>query len=67
VIARLHKAWQLAKGHRLKPWNSPYLRWRIETWSGVDADSITPAGFLKFVWRSRSDLFRYLGWAARRG
>jgi len=66
-MGRLHKAWQLAKGHRLKPWNSPYLRWRIETWSGVEADSITPGAFLKFVWRSRSDLYRYLGWAARRG
>jgi hypothetical protein len=60
-------AFRLSRGYRLNPWNSPYLRWRIETWSGIDADSITPSVFLKFVWANRGDLYRYLRWASTRG
>jgi hypothetical protein len=63
----LLKAFHLTRGYRFTPWNSPYLRWRIETWSGLDADSITPAIFLRFAWRNRRDLRRYLRWAASRG
>jgi hypothetical protein len=57
-------AWKLAKGYRLAPWRSPYLRWRIETWSGIEADSITREVFLDFVWKHRAELRRYLRWAA---
>lgn len=60
-------AWRLAKGYRLSPWRSPYLRWRIETYSGVEASSITPGMFLRFVWTYRRDLFRYLRWASAGG
>jgi hypothetical protein len=55
--------WQLTRGYRLRPWNSPYLRWRIETWAGIDAATITPKDFLKFCLEHRSDLARYLKWA----
>lgn len=57
-------AWRLTKGYRLAPWRSPYLRWRIETWSGVEADSITRQSFLSFVWHHRTELRRYLRWAS---
>lgn len=57
-------AWRLAKGYRLRPWRSPYLRWRIETWSGLHAEAITRQIFLQFVWRHRRELWRYLAWAA---
>jgi hypothetical protein len=56
-------AWKLAKGYRLRPWCSPYLRWRIETWSGIEAAGITPAVFLRFAWKNRAELIRYLRWA----
>jgi hypothetical protein len=56
-------AWRLAKGYRLRPWRSPYLRWRIETWSGIEAAKITPAVFLRFTWKNRAELIRYLRWA----
>ncbi len=59
--------WRLTKGYRLRLWRSPYLRWRIETWSGIDADSITPKRFLAFAWENRAALLRYLGWAASSG
>lgn len=56
-------AWRLAKGYRLWPWRSPYLRWRVETWSGLHAESITAGVFLRFVWQHRRELWRYLHWA----
>jgi hypothetical protein len=65
VIAALAVAWRLTRGYRLTPWKSPYLRWRIETYSGIHADSITPGLFFRFTWTHRRDLLRYLFWAAR--
>lgn len=56
-------AWRLTKGYRLRPWASPYLKWRIETWSGIAAHSITPRVFLRFCLEHRRDLLRYLRWA----
>ena len=57
--------WRLTRGYRLRPWQSPYLRWRIETYWGLDADRITFREFFRFVWRQRRDLLGYLRWAAR--
>ncbi|MGH9665520.1 MAG: hypothetical protein ACRD9L_13935 [Bryobacteraceae bacterium] len=56
--------WRAARGYRLCPWHSPYLRWRIETYSGLHAERITPREFWGFVWRHRADLRRFLRWAA---
>jgi hypothetical protein len=55
--------WRAAKGYRLRPWRSPYLRWRIETYWGMPAGEIDAAAFWRFVWRHRSELLRYLRWA----
>ncbi len=57
--------WGLTRGYRLRPWRSPYLRWRIETYWGVHADSVSFAAFWRFMWRQRKELRRYLRWAAR--
>jgi len=64
VIGEIVTAFRLTKGYRLHPWDSPYLKWRIETWWGIEADSITKPVFLNFVWHRRSDLWRYLRWAS---
>ena len=56
--------WRMSRGYRLRPWRSPYLRWRIETYSGVHAESIGFREFWRFVWRSRREFTRYLRWAA---
>ncbi len=64
MIREAAVAWRLGKGYRLAPWRSPYLRWRIETWSGLEASAITREVFLAFVWRHRTELLRYLRWAA---
>lgn len=63
----LRVLWFLTRGYRLRPWRSPYLRWRIETYSGLDADRITAGQFFRFSWRHRRDLLRYVKWAARHG
>ena len=63
----LEVMWRLSRGYRLRPWRSPYLRWRIETYSGFHADEIDFLSFWRFVWRHRKDLWRYLHWAANRG
>ncbi|MCS7314105.1 MAG: hypothetical protein RMI94_05715 [Bryobacterales bacterium] len=57
--------WRLGRGYRLRPWRSPYLRWRIETYWGIPADALDRRSFWRFVWGRRRDLLRYLGWAAR--
>jgi hypothetical protein len=57
--------WRLTCGYRLRPWRSPYLRWRMETYWGTHADRITFVGFWKFAWAQRRDLLRYLRWADR--
>lgn len=55
--------WQASRGYRLTPWLSPYLRWRIETYSGLHADAIDFGTFWRFVWRERSQLLRFLHWS----
>jgi len=67
VFGILRAALRLTKGYRLRFWDSPYLKWRVETWSGIPAESLTKELFLKFVWEHRKDLIRYLRWAANNG
>src|SRR5579864_5697388 len=57
--------WAATKGYRLRPWRSPYLRWRIETYWGLHAEQITFRSFWRFVWQQRGDLWRYARWARR--
>lgn len=57
--------WRLSRGYRFTPWRSPYLRWRIETYWGYDADQISFADFWRFTWQHRGDLARYARWAIR--
>jgi hypothetical protein len=56
--------WTASRGYRLAPWRSPYLRWRIETYWGIDAGSLDAAAFWRFCWQRRRDLARFLRWAA---
>jgi hypothetical protein len=56
--------WHATRGYRLHPWNSPYLRWRMETYWGLHAESITPSQFRSFAWQHRGELVRFLRWAA---
>jgi hypothetical protein len=57
--------WRASKGYRLRPWRSPYLRWRIETYWGLEADRISSREFWRFLWQHRSEVIRFLRWARR--
>src|ERR1700730_2312789 len=54
--------WNATRGHRLAPWRSPYLLWRIETYCGVKMTQIGFLEFWEFMWRERSDLWSFLKW-----
>jgi len=55
--------WRVTRGYRLRPWDSPYLRWRIETYWGTPAADIDFSQFRQLVWNNRSDFLRFLRWA----
>ncbi|HTR36198.1 MAG TPA: hypothetical protein VMH80_09865 [Bryobacteraceae bacterium] len=59
--------WRASRGYRLRPWRSPYLRWRMETYWGTPAEEIGFGDFWRFVWQHRADLARFLRWADRMG
>ncbi|HEY7838433.1 MAG TPA: hypothetical protein VIC54_07530 [Terriglobales bacterium] len=62
MLTALRFAWNATRGHRLRPWRSPYLRWRVETFSGLEADKVGMRRFLAFCWRERRGLLRFLRW-----
>ena len=59
----LRLLWRMTRGYRLRPWRSPYLRWRLETYAGLHAETISFSQFYRFVWLERRDLLRYFRWA----
>jgi len=56
--------WNSGRGHRFTPWRSPYLCWRIETYTGIKMQSIGFLEFFGFMWRERKELGRFLKWTA---
>ena len=64
-FAPLRFLWNATRGHRLAPWRSEYLRWRVETYSGKKAETLTAMDILGFVWTSRWELLSFLGWIGR--
>ena len=64
IFYALRFLWTASRGYRLRPWRSPYLRWRLETFSGIPAETITRSIFCEFLWRERKSLWRFLKWGA---
>ncbi len=62
VHASLRFLWNATRGHRLAPWRSPYLRWRVETYSGRRAETLTAANVIGFIWATRWELLSFLVW-----
>jgi len=58
--------WMSARGYRLHPWDSPYLHWRLETFLGKEAEDLSPAKFLKILWKYRHQMQNFVDWAAER-
>ena len=64
ILYALRFFWVASRGYRLRPWRSPYLRWRIETYSGIPAEEVTCALFWRFLWQERRAIGRFLRWGA---
>ena len=62
MFAALRFLWNATRGHRFAPWRSPYLRWRVETYSGRRAETLTAGSVLGFLWAQRGELLRFLAW-----
>jgi hypothetical protein len=58
--------WTAARGYRLRPWNSPYLRWRFETFLGKEAENMDARKFLRLSWKYRAEMEKFVNWAAER-
>jgi len=66
MLNALHYYWIISKGFRLRPWRSPYLQWRLETFFGHEAADLTAAKFFALLWRERARLERFLEWVSVR-
>ena len=64
-LAPVRFLWNATRGHRLAPWRSEYIRWRVETYSGMPVETLTAASVLGFCWASRWELIRFLFWTGQ--
>jgi hypothetical protein len=58
--------WVTAKGYRLRPWASPYIRWRMETFYGAEAAELDAAKFFRILWRDRARMRQFIAWVGER-
>jgi hypothetical protein len=66
MLNALHYYWIIAKGYRLRPWASPYIQWRLETFFGKEAAHLDARKFFALMWRERTRMERFLDWVAVR-
>src|SRR5579864_5015746 len=64
MLNALRYYWIISKGHRLSPWKSPYIQWRVETFFGHQAADLTAGQFFRLMWRERARMERFLDWVA---
>jgi hypothetical protein len=68
MLNALRYYWITARGYRLRPWASPYIQWRMETFFGKQASELDARKFFRLMWRERARIERFLEWVAiRRG
>jgi len=68
MLNALRYYWITARGYRLRPWASPYIQWRMETFFGKQASELDAQKFFRLMWRERARIERFLEWVAiRRG
>ena len=66
MFKTLRYYWIVARGYRLRPWKSPYLRWRFETFLGSEAAGMTATKFFQLSWKYRNQMRRFVDWASER-
>lgn len=66
MLNALRYYWIIAKGYRLRPWKSPYIQWRLETFFGQEAAELDARKFFRLMWRERVRMERFLDWVNER-
>lgn len=66
MLNTLRYCWNVTRGYRLRPWKSPYVRWRFETFLGGEAEKLDAAKFFRLSWKYRANFMRFMGWTAKR-
>ena len=66
MFKTLQYYWNAAQGYRFKPWESPYIRWRFETFLGKEAANLTASKFFHLAWKYREHMERFVDWASER-
>jgi len=65
MLGAVRFAWNATRGHRLRPWRSPLLKWRLETYTGRKAEEIGLRAMLGIAWREKRQLLRYMAWTEK--
>ncbi|HEY2351167.1 MAG TPA: hypothetical protein VGH83_01570 [Candidatus Acidoferrum sp.] len=66
MIEALRYYWMAARGYRLRPWESPYIRWRFETFLGPEAAGLDAAKFFALSWKYRARMEDFIQWVGER-
>jgi hypothetical protein len=66
MFKTLRYYWIVARGYRLNPWRSPYVRWRFETFVGPEAANLNAGKFFHLLWKYRTRMRSFIDWAAVR-
>jgi hypothetical protein len=59
--------WNATRGNRLRPWRSEYIKWRVETYSGMKAETMTARDVVRFAYKEKRALLRFLMWTGKLG
>jgi hypothetical protein len=66
MIKTLQFYWNASQGYRFKPWKSPYICWRFETFLGPEAANMSASKFFHLAWKYRDHMKRFVDWADER-
>jgi hypothetical protein len=62
LISAVRFWWKASAGDRLRPWRSPYLRWRLETYTGKPAATLVAWDFFQLAWAERQQMPHFFRW-----
>ncbi len=65
MVSAVRFFWTATAGHRLRPWRSEYLRWRLETFTGQRAETIGPGDFWRLAVAERRQMLRFFRWMSQ--
>jgi hypothetical protein len=66
MLEALRYYWITTRGYRLHPWDSPYIKWRFETFFGPEAAPLTARKFFQLSWKYRDRMESFIQWVGER-